>query len=35
MFHQLAVYLIKSVVDPLLGFFTNYYNKYPKLDKMV
>ena len=45
MFHQiylqncllllLAVYLIKAVVDPLRVFSTNYYNKYPKLDKMV
>ena len=45
MFHQkylqncllllLAVYLIKAVVDPLRVFSTNYYNKYPKLGKMV
>ena len=43
MFHQtypqncllllLAVYLIKAVVDPLRLFY--YYNKYPKLGKMV
>ena len=31
----LAVYLIKAVVDPLRVFATNYYNKYPKLGKMV
>ena len=45
MFHQsflqncllspLAVYLIKAVVDPLRLIFTNYYNKYPKLSKMI
>ena len=45
MFHQiylqncllliLAVYLIKTVLDPLRVFSTNYHNKYPKLGKMV
>ena len=45
MFHQrylqnlllllLAVYLIKAVMDPLRVFSTNYYNKYPKLGKIV
>ena len=45
MFHQkylqncllllLAVYLIKAVVDPLRVLSTTYYNKYPKLGKMV
>ena len=45
MFHQrclqncllmiLAVYLIKSGVNQLCVFSTHYYNKYPKLSKIV
>ena len=31
----LAVYLIKARVDPLSVFSTDYYNKHPKLSKIV
>ena len=31
----LVVLLIKTVVNPLRVFSTNYCNKYPKLGKMV
>ena len=31
----LAVYIIKAGMDPLCVFSTNYYNKYPKMSKMV